>query len=213
MTFSSPSLTAAQPGLRAPRRHRVDLGTISRCLGAGVLGLRARLGSPPAHADRTYRMESDYGRAGTRRSASGATSTNRSRSCASRPNSNPADHRDRVARLPRHQHPVRRGGGERFDGPHPVHRHRRRDDRHVRPRLRRRRCSDGARPAVSAVLTEETALRYFGTPTPSAGRARDTLTYQVTGVIAAPTATQHARYDLIVHDRIPNWGAYTPTSG
>ncbi len=63
---------------------------------------------------------------------------------------------------------------------------------------------------MSAVLTEETALRYFGT-TDAVGQtiARDTLTYQVTGVIAAPPATQHIRYDLIVHERIPNFGAYT----
>ena len=62
----------------------------------------------------------------------------------------------------------------------------------------------------SAVLTEETALRYFGS-VDAVGRtiARDTLTYQVTGVISGPPATQHVRYDLILNDRIPSWGAFT----
>ncbi|MEM1041802.1 MAG: FtsX-like permease family protein [Bacteroidota bacterium] len=62
----------------------------------------------------------------------------------------------------------------------------------------------------TALLTEVTARRYFGDDS-AIGQTirRDSTEYEVTGVIAEPPATQHLRYDLVLHDRIPSWGAYT----
>ncbi len=66
-----------------------------------------------------------------------------------------------------------------------------------------------ARPRT-ALLTEPTARRYFGDAA-ALGRTvtRDSVAYEVTGVIEAPPTTQHLRYDLVLAGRIPNWGAYT----
>lgn len=62
----------------------------------------------------------------------------------------------------------------------------------------------------TALLTEATARRYFGDAS-AVGQTirRDSTEYEVTGVIAAPPSTQHLRYDLVLHDLIPSWGAHT----